>query len=79
MLKLLLGYIVVVYVDVGGQECGVGVAMAGNVGVAVAANDMFFSSNYLDAKTMPLSKNSNVTLEQAKAHSQYQAHSPLSG
>ena len=42
MLKLLLGYIVVVYVDVGGQECGVGVAMAGNVGVAVAANDMFF-------------------------------------
>ena len=45
MLKLLLGYIVVVYVDVGGQECGVGVVMAGNVGVAVAANDMFFSSH----------------------------------
>ena len=42
MLKLLLGYIVVVYVDVGGQECGVGVAMAGNVGVVVADNDMFF-------------------------------------
>ena len=30
-------------VDVGGQECGVGVAVAGNVGVVVDATNMYFS------------------------------------